>query len=114
MCTRVRIHEIRAGDQHHDEHRDVDGDDRGRDQRARAEHRHGLAEAFVRRLVCEEFRRLLLRQQCPEGFGVFARGQPDDDVVPAVARADQESVVGGVVVHVGDVGERDARRARSA
>ena len=105
----VRIHEIRAGEHHDDEHRDVDGDDRGRDQRSRAEHLHGLAETLVRRLVREELRRLLLREHCPQGFGVFARGQPHDDVVPAVARADQERAALRVVVDIGDVGERDAR-----
>ncbi len=41
-----------------------------------AEHRHGLAEALVRSLVREELRRLLLRQQRPDGLGILARGEP--------------------------------------
>ena len=83
----------------------------GRDQGTPAELRHGLAEALVRRLVRDELRRLLLRKLGPQGFGVFARGEPHDDVVPPVARADQEGAAGGVVIHIGDVGERDTRLA---
>ena len=87
---------------------------RRRHEGALAEHRHDLAEALVRGLVLEELRRFLLRQQRPDGLGIFARGSPDDHVVFAVARTDQESRALGVVVDVGDVGERDARRAAQA
>jgi hypothetical protein len=53
----------------------------------------------------------ILRQQRPQRLRVLARGEPDDDVVLAITRTDQEGTAGGVVVDVGHIGERDPGRA---